>query len=784
MCGQVGAIAKNSRSLRNITEQAGDSIWTTDLSGRILYANPAGCRLTGFSAEEMKRKSTRDLLAAEDLPRLRAHLEQHAAIDSVVFSDWRLRRKDGSQADCELMTQRLPDDRYLVIGRDLTARRFAESRMRLQGAALAAAANAIIITDRRGTIEWVNPAFSALSGYSFAEAVGRNPRELVRCGLVPAATYAELWQTILAGQVWQGEFSNRRKDGSVYDESQTITPVVDSDGIVRHFVAIKQDVSERKAKDAELERYRQQLEDLVAERTAKLAAAETETRLILESTADGVYGLDAEGCVTFVNAAACRMLGFSSRDMIGQALHPLVHHTRPDGTPYPESACPIGVTLREGRPMTVSGEVYWRSDGQPLPVIYATHPMLRDERIVGTVVSFIDVSVQAEAEVAKEVALREIERVVRLKSEFLANMSHEIRTPLNAVLGLAQIGVRSSDGRTVKDTFGRILESGRLLLGIVDDILDFSKIEAGKMNIESLPVDLPATVAQAVEAVAERARAKGVELVEDIAGDFPPSCQGDPLRLFQVLANLLSNAVKFTAAGRVTLSARRDGDMLILSVADTGIGMSEDELSRIFTPFEQADGSTTRRFGGTGLGLAITKRIVDMMGGAIAATSRPGQGSRFEVRLPFLEPAGRLAGPQGPAESAGARRGAGGLAGIAVLVAEDNAVNRLVLEEMLLGAGARVALAGNGREAVERLVQAGRGAFDVVLMDVQMPEMDGYEATRRIVEFAPGLPIIGQTAHALAEERDKCLAAGMVAHIAKPVDIDDLVAAIRRHVGR
>ena len=380
-----------------------------------------------------------------------------------------------------------------------------------------------------------------------------------------------------------------------------------------------------------------------------------------------------------------------------------------------------------------------------------------------------------------ETARAEAERLARVKSEFLANMSHEIRTPLNGILGFAHIGYRDSTDPQQRSAFAHILDSGKLLLGVVNDILDFSKIEAGKLHIEAVPVDLPALLETITTAFDERAESRGLALRLVRAPDLPESCLADPLRLGQILTNLLSNGLKFTEKGEVSLSAALDGDSLVFRIADTGIGIAEAQLAQLFNAFEQADSSTTRRFGGTGLGLAITKRIVDLLGGTISATSTEGQGSVFEVRVPYI-PAPRPALPAPPAADNAAQPER--LAGIRVLAAEDNEVNQMVLEDMLLSEGAILTMVDNGRQAVDAVASHGADAFQVVLMDIQMPEMDGYEATRRIAELAPGLPVIGQTAHALAEERARCLEAGMVAHIAKPLDLDILVETLLRHVGK
>ena len=547
-------------------------------------------------------------------------------------------------------------------------------------------------------------------------------------------------------------------------------------------VGSARDITERKGFEAELAQHRHHLEDLVARRTAELLETEAKASHILHSSADGLYGVDSDGLISFVNPAACQMLGYRAEQMIGQSAHRLFHHSRPDGTPYPPEVCPSQRALRLGEEVRVDDEVYWHRDGHAIPVMYAIHPTVQDGKVAGGVISFVDMSEQRAAAQAREQALLAAENLARARSEFLANMSHEIRTPLNGVLGFAQIGYRNAeDSEKARNAFEKILTSGKLLLGVIGEILDFSKIEAGKLGIEHMEVSLVEVIEHAVELIGDRARAKRLEIRVQLAPDLPKTCMSDPLRMGQVLINLLSNAVKFTEAGSVGLSVSRQGDRLVFRVTDTGIGIGGDQLARLFNPFQQADGSTSRRFGGTGLGLAISKRILELMGGQILVESQPGIGSTFEFRLPYVQPVKREAEPIPAADFATARCDKP-LAGIAILVAEDDLINQMVLEETLVGDGARVVMVGTGQAAVERVIRDGRAAYDIVLMDMQMPEMDGLEATRRILKLAPDLPIIGQTAHAFSEEREKCFAAGMVAHIAKPIDPDELVQLVQVYV--
>jgi len=760
-------------------------VWLKDEQSRFLAVNDTFAKVFGWpSAEALIGKTDLDIAPKDLAERYRAddfavlmsgHPKQ---VEELIETDGRRRWFETYKSPVSIGGRVIGT---VGFGRDITERREAEWNLKM----------AVEVTQ---VVFWRVDLLTGQMEFDQANlpSLGLEPDEslitlqawLERVHPDDAARFASSFQAAMqpGDTVFDVEYRIRRRDGE-YRWLHTKGSVIQRDAAGQPELAVgtSMNITARMQAQAELDRHRQHLEELVQQRTTELLATEARATRILDSAADGLYGVDRQGRISFINSAACRMLGYSAELAVGQQAHSLFHHHRADGRPYPETECPAHESWRLGRESRLDDETYWHADGRPVPVSVASHPLVERGEVVGAVVSVVDVGLQREAGLARERALVAAENLARARSEFLANMSHEIRTPMNGVLGFARIGLRHhQDAERARNAFEKILTSGHKLLGIVNEILDFSKVDAGKLQVEVSDVDLNAVLDEAMQLVAERARAKGLELRLDKAPDLPARCLGDSLRLGQVLLNLLTNAIKFTEVGSVTLAASRQEGHLVMRVSDTGIGMTAEQLSYVFDPFQQADGSTTRRFGGTGLGLAICKRLLELMQGEIKVESQPGRGSMFEVRVPYREaPAGPADGSTAP-EMLPERP----LDGISILLAEDDEINCLMLESNLLDDGARLVMVGDGASAVERVRRDGAAAYDVVLMDVQMPGMDGFEASRLIRQIAPGLPIIGQTAHAFNEDRERCLAAGMVDYIAKPIDPPTLVRMLLKVTGR
>jgi PAS domain S-box-containing protein len=556
------------------------------------------------------------------------------------------------------------------------------------------------------------------------------------------------------------------------------------------------DNTERRKLEEEVRRQNRELEQRVSERTQSLEdancellainselelrrneAEETSKKLLqlssaVENCSASIVIADSLGLIEYVNPKFCEVTGYPRDEVIGRNPSLLKADGQP-GELYRE----LWAALSAGREWNgdfcnrkKNGDIFWEHasispikspQGKITNFVAVKEDITEQKRITGELLT------------AQQAALS----ANRAKSEFLANMSHEIRTPLSAIIGFSDLTLRTELQPRQHDYVQKILNAGDLLLSIINDILDFSKIEARQLEMEQIAFRLDTILANVTDIVQQKVVQKGLQLQITTAPDAPLSLIGDQHRLSQIIVNLLSNAVKFTEEGRValeTLVQERDEERIKLKfiVRDTGMGISDQLIKKLFQPFTQADGSTTRRFGGTGLGLSISKQLVQMMGGEIWCESKAGLGSTFFFTAWFgLDEQSATAQASSLRPSGGESLTVPDFTGSRILLAEDNEINMLLADEMLFETGAVMDHAINGQEAV-RMVTGGAVRYDLVLMDLQMPILDGYQASRIIRNDSRfgGLPIVAMTAHAMTEVQQAVLEAGMSAMVTKPIN--------------
>jgi two-component system sensor histidine kinase/response regulator len=535
---------------------------------------------------------------------------------------------------------------------------------------------------------------------------------------------------------------------------------------------------------AQKEELLSQKQELTTQRE-QLKISEERSRLILESSAEGIFGVDIEGRITFINPAACRLLGYTAKELIGQPSHSAIHHHRPDGSDYPKEECPMFAAYKRGEASRIDNEFLWRKDGTGLPVEYGATPMLKDGVLVGAVVSFTDITLRKQQEREVLAAKQRAEEATQMKSMFLANMSHEIRTPMNAIIGLSHLALKTPLNAKQRDYVGKVHNAGTSLLAVINDILDFSKIEAGKLEMETTDFKLDEVINSVTTLTAQKAHEKGLEFLAHVAPGIPEQLLGDPLRLGQILTNFVNNAVKFTEQGEIRLNidlVEQTGGKVQLkfAVRDTGIGMTREQSAKLFQPFTQADMSTTRKHGGTGLGLTICRRLVELMGGRIWLESEPGVGSTFFFTVWLGVGEAKESSTTVPER----------LAQLRVLVVDDNPAAREILQEPLSTLANHVDTVASGKEAIAVVKQHDSAEpYDIIFMDWRMPSMDGLQASRHIksdetLSHQPAIVLV--TAFGREEVREEAERVGLDGFMVKPITksmIVDTLVNIFGHPG-
>jgi PAS domain S-box-containing protein len=675
--------------------------------------------------------------------------------------------------------------RALVLAHEMT------EKFHIQERAVISSNNGIFITDSsapHNPIIYANPALEKITGYSAEELIGRDPRFLMLDDL-NQPDLPMLQQAMAAGEECQVVLRSYRKDGSLFWNELSVSPVRDEHGIVNHFVGITEDITERK-RGEEI-----------------LRATSALQRAILDSAGYAVISTSAEGHIRIFNAAAERMIGYKAEEVIGRPTSILIH----DWTEVERRAKELSAEL--GRPVSPDFEVfvakarlgqadehewtYVRKDGSRLPVLLSVTPV-RDER--GVILGFMgiasDITERKRAETQLQQARQAAEAASRAKGEFLANMSHEIRTPMNAVMGMTELALGTELTREQRGYLMAARNSAIDLLTIINDVLDFSKIEAGKLELHPEPFRLRDALGLDLKTFSLRAAEKGLELTLRVHPEVPDALMGDVGRLRQILNNLVSNALKFTEKGEVAVEVSiADSDLqsttrktlapaqcvLHFRVSDTGIGVALDQQTAIFEAFTQADTSITRQYGGTGLGLAIAGRLSRLMGGEIWVESERGKGSTFHFTVTLSIADSGLPVSDYPRS---ATRDPEFLLGQRVLVVDDNATNRRILCEML----ANWRMVPQGAATVDEARDALRASsnasvpFSCLLLDASMPGADGFGLAQEINHGQETAPTIIMMLSSMdrPEEISRCRAVGVERYLIKPVGQSELLDALLR----
>ena len=614
-------------------------------------------------------------------------------------------------------------------------------------------------TDVHGTITYVNDLFCEINGMAPHQLLGKNHR-IIASGIHPRAFYTGMWETISQGHTWHGEICNRSPvTGQAYWVAATIVPFLDANGLPKEYISVRTDITKRKKLEQELAHERSFLESITA------------------NLGKGVMVLDREERCTFLNPEAERLLGWTLAQLKGQPLHGQMYFCAGQAEGEDAPACPVCLcyALQECVSFDIQDDlVLVHKERGPFPAAMTVLPLFEDGVLRGCMAVFYDITQHKRHEAELRQAKEQAEQASQARSSFLANMSHEIRTPLNAILGFTEALLDTPLNPQQQRQLTTVRQSGRTLLGLLNDILDTAKLEKGALQLEVRDFSLRQLCQQLVDMLSLEAGKKALSLHLDYPPEEPEFFQGDALRIHQVLLNLLTNAIKFTAIGSVTLHVRQGPEQwLHVQVQDTGIGMTAEQLSRVFTPFAQADASTTRRFGGTGLGTTIARQLVELMHGRLQVSSIPNQGTCFTVCLPL---------PPGQPVAATPMLTSVALPPLRILAVDDVPENLELLQLVLARDGHQVTLASGGQAALALLKAQ---AFDVVLLDLHMPDIDGFAVTTqwRAWQAQQGqapTPVIALSASVLLQDRQQAFDVGMNGFAQKPLSVPCLQAEIAR----
>ena len=772
--------------LAMVAKYTTDAVVFTDPEERIVWTNERFAEMTGCALEDAVGAELVALISSEASDRRSVEEMRRAVKDRVPFRCELLSRAVSGreywvEIDLRPILERGEVTGFLVIGSEITERKEHEVELEKQRQILKGIVDSAMTGywdwDLANNTETYSDSWKAMLGYR-PDELENTPETWQRLihpeDLETAMASFELHVRTLGEHPYHNEVRYRHKDGSevwVICAGRVIE--WDDNGQPLRMVGCHVDITPGKLAEHQA---REALQRLDAYRAA------IDAHSIVAVT-------DRAGRITEVNKLFCEISEYSREELIGQ------NHRILNSGHHPKAFwAEMWRTISSGKPW--HGEVCNRAKSGRYYWVDTTITPLTDAnaRITGYCVVRTDITNIKQTQLELEKARATADDASRSKSEFLANMSREIRTPLTAILGYTDMLLTQDEGVcsevSREETLATIHRAGNHLLTVINDILDLSKIEAGRFVIEQISTPLIGVLRDVQELMEPRAAEKGVELAMVFATPLPSEIRSDPTRLRQILINIIGNATKFTDEGRVTVTAGAEAGMLVLTVSDTGTGMTQEQAARLFTPFTQADSSVSRKYGGTGLGLTISRRLASLMSGSIELTATEvGVGSTFTIRLPLIPteasvPVASLTTLKGIAPAKGGRR-TPRLEG-RILLAEDGVDNQRLISHHLSGAGARVHIADDGQRALE-MIQGAIGtddAFDLLVTDMQMPIMDGYTLARTLRRSGITLPIIALTAHAMAEDRERCLKAGCDDYATKPINKVELIRACARWLER
>ena len=754
---------KKSLKTRSIVEVCSEPMMIIDESGVVTDLNAASIKIHSKTRKKLTgylfvNLFTKPIVAKKIYSQIKGNVKvsntpltlvnTRNGLQQVLISGTSFKNTSSEKSEVIIVITKIDEKKNNTSGLDIDKNEISAYKMALNESSIVA------ITNSKGIIEYANANFCKISKYSHKELIGKDHR-ILNSGYHPKEFIHSLWSTIKSGKIWRGEIKNKAKDGSIYWVDTTIVPFLNERGDIKQYISVRYDI------------------------TAKKILSQYSLSLI-EASRDPLVTISPFGKIIDMNEAMVTVTGIDRVKLKGSDFK--IYFTNPEKASrvYQEvfkkgfvADYPLVIKDHKLTDVLFNGSVYKDDQGNVMGAVIVARDITeqkRSERELHAAITSAEMATGI-AEHAKSEAENAAERAkesVKAKQQFLSNMSHEIRTPMNAIIGFTKVVLKTELTAKQREYLMAIKMSGDALIVLINDILDLAKVDAGKMIFEQSPFRMALSISAMLHLFEPKIQEKNLQLIKEYDSTIPSLLLGDSVRLHQIILNLVSNAVKFTNSGSITVSVKvleQDTEKVKIqfSVKDTGIGISQEKIEKIFENFQQATSGTSRLYGGTGLGLAIVKQLVEQQGGNVSVVSKINKGSTFSFTLDFLKTSGdeSIAKTETPLRDEK-------LSNVKVLVVEDIVLNQLLMKTLLDDFGFERDIAANGKIAIEKLKKK---KYDIILMDLQMPMMNGFETTTYIRDILKlSIPIVALTADVTTVDLEKCKAVGMNDYIAKPVD--------------